>query len=353
MPQSARLLEELGFIHFPNYTAVGPNSGPNQAALYSGIPLQQRNGIGRDIKGVWLWDRLRNLGYITLKAEDNCIENSNMIQSLAPNTSHGMGLHGLFCFDSFSRPNCIGPDSASSLLLTYGDKFISMYENRRKTKDGSLRWAALLHLTDSHEDSMLLGATVDHEVSSFLNKMSSQGHLDSTVVVLCSDHGLHYGPFFPSKSGRREATEPILHIKIPSYLQAKLDMEKLKRNARLYTTPFDVHETLLQFTQTSNGGKSTSRKGRLLTENFQQDRQNCQSVTDLIPAEYCKFQEDKQTEITIKEVLNGYPTIDSFFLDIPSQKRPRLQLDAKCHEGRNEKSRESYRLCNDSSDILP
>jgi hypothetical protein len=72
------LMDLMGFVDFPKYTAVGKNSGPNQAALYSGLPLD-----GRDIKSsigtterIWLWDRLRDAGYVTMKAEDSCVSNS-------------------------------------------------------------------------------------------------------------------------------------------------------------------------------------------------------------------------------------------------------------------------------------
>lgn len=69
MPKTLKALNNLGFIHFSNYTAVGPNSGKNQAALYSGLPLASRDGIKKD-GGRWLWDRLRENGFITLKTEN-------------------------------------------------------------------------------------------------------------------------------------------------------------------------------------------------------------------------------------------------------------------------------------------
>ena len=78
LPNTWALLDLMGFIDFPKYTAVGKNSGPNQSALYSGVPLD-----GRDIRSstnaterIWLWDRFRDAGYVTMKAEDGCVSNS-------------------------------------------------------------------------------------------------------------------------------------------------------------------------------------------------------------------------------------------------------------------------------------
>ena len=75
MPKTTKILQELGFLEFGNYTAIGPNSGMNQAALYSGVLLADRNGIKKNVtNGQWLWDRLRDNGFITLKAENGTYE---------------------------------------------------------------------------------------------------------------------------------------------------------------------------------------------------------------------------------------------------------------------------------------
>jgi hypothetical protein len=321
MPRTELTLEELDFLSFSKYSAVGPNSGPNQAALYSGIPLEKRNGIGRDIHGEqWLWDRLRSAGYVTLKGEDGCIENSNMIQSLKPNTTHGNALEGLFCFDAFSRPNCIGTDSASSLLFKYGEQFSSTYERKR-------RWASFLHFTDTHEDTMILAATIDETLSTFLKKMETDGHFEKSVVILCSDHGLHYGPIFQTARGRIEATEPILHVRIPDYLKDTIDMPVFKRNAALYTTAYDLHETLLELTKTATYRVDSIRKGISLTQLLPETRKECKT-TDLIPTKYCDLEIAGANSM---EKFNRHvPKVDNFFLDIPKNRRSMLQMDSDC-----------------------
>ncbi len=82
LPNTFALLEALGFVDFVHYTAVGNNSGPNQAALYSGMKLEGgRQGIkgsdaakeGGDKRRLWLWDRLKKAGYMTMKIEDGCV----------------------------------------------------------------------------------------------------------------------------------------------------------------------------------------------------------------------------------------------------------------------------------------
>jgi hypothetical protein len=330
MTKTRRVLRELDFIEFAKYTAVGPNSGPNQAALYSGVPLESRNGIGQNLHGEkWLWDQLRDSGYITLKAEDGCVENSNMIQSLVPNTTHGSALAGLFCFDSFSRPNCIGPDPASALLFQYSEQFISTYENSRRSNNPNLRWASFLHFTDSHEDTMLLAGTIDEGLSKFLKNLETSGSFENSVVVLCSDHGLHYGPMFESRQGRREATEPILHVRIPAFLREDIDMNIVRNNSVLWTTPFDLHETLLHLTQTAHNTPMIPRRGISLAKPLPSNRQDCKTTSDLIPIKYCDLQQGEEMS-SIEHPHATMPSLDSFFLDIPLNRRPRLNLDLDC-----------------------
>mmetsp|Transcript_25110 Transcript_25110/g.69264 ORF Transcript_25110/g.69264 Transcript_25110/m.69264 type:complete len:276 (-) Transcript_25110:191-1018(-) len=266
-----------------------------------------------------------------------------MMQSLAPNTTHGSALQGLFCFDAFSRPNCIGPDLASSILFHYGEQFISTYENLRTNTHSNLRWASFMHFIDSHEDTMILPASLDSGLSHFLKNMAGKGHFENSVVILTSDHGLHYGPYFPSRKGRREATEPILYLHIPPYLRNLVDMDTLISNSRLWTTPFDVHETILELTQTSSKSSSGLRPGHTLTNHLPESRRECKENSDLIPITYCDLQLNETIEDDNAHGFCGVPkkmpTINSFFLDIPPLKRrPLMKLDSKCRDAKQQLS---------------
>jgi hypothetical protein len=244
LPRTRALLDELGFTRFGNYTTVGDNSGPNQAALYAGKTLVNRDGIAAPNDGIpshpWLWDELREAGYATFKAEDGCIANSNMVRSLQPNTTHGQALHELFCFH-FSRPNCVGQTPAAEHLLTHARQFIEVYSEKKP-------WAAFLSLIDSHEDSMTLAGIIDSPIERFLEwvpKNMSRKWLSNALVVVLSDHGLHYGPYFQSSAGEKERSEPVLYMRLPEELNNKFG-DNLRENKDKWVTPFDVHETFLE-----------------------------------------------------------------------------------------------------------
>ena len=76
-------------------------------ALYHGTELGTRAVASLRNSTSWLWDMLSKQGYATLKGEDGCVSNSNMLASIRPRTTHGANLDPLFCHE-FARPNCIG-----------------------------------------------------------------------------------------------------------------------------------------------------------------------------------------------------------------------------------------------------
>ena len=321
LPRTAMLLEKYDFVDFANYSAVGFNSGPNQAAFYAGAhasfieetskrrrrpsrrsaapssakeenkPAPTRRSLRegeQQQQRVWLWEQLRDkLGYRTLKVEDGCVENSNMVQSIITenSTDHGSQLKSLFCFD-FSRPNCLGTRAAVKILLDYVREFFKVYAPGGGGTT-TLPVAAFVHLIDSHEDSMILGTIVDAVVADFLEKIISNLEAEPppgaeewnsnaqqrrpTVFVVTSDHGIHYGPFFSTPLGQSEHIRPFLFVKTvdpdgvfapalehrgwDAIIRGKTASEEdvgtttvddvLRLRRSRVVTPFDAHATLV------------------------------------------------------------------------------------------------------------
>lgn len=328
LPNTWAMLSLMGFVDFERYTAVGNNSGPNQAALYSGAPLSSRQGIRSDEgRGrTWIWDRLNDAGYVTLKAEDGCVSNSNMVQSIQPKTHHGRELHEMFCF-SFDRPNCLGSKLAAYHLVTYAKQFVDAY-NRGERDDSSgatkkkRPWAAFLSFIDSHEDSSTLISYLDGTLLNFLQDMM---RVENTLIVFTSDHGLHYGPQFATKSGEVERAKPVLFLRLPTF--AKLGA--MGQNRYKFTTAFDVHETLLDLLslkKSDNGQQPANEKqlGMSLVKPLPKSRVQCSS-TPAIPQNFCsllsgtKKQTTKEGQCTF---MRDPPSVFSFYADIPQKNRP-------------------------------
>ena len=130
-------------------------------------------------------------------------------------------------------------------------------------------------------------------------------------------------------------------------------MNALTSNSKLWTTPFDLHETLLEFTQTSSRGTRERRRGLTLTKHLPESRKDCKTTSDLIPAAYCNLQLDENIEENSYGICRDHtkrPTINSFFLDIPPLKRrPRMNFDIDCQNAKQKLTEMSkFDLCDEN-----
>lgn len=247
-----------------------------------------------------------------------------MLKSLEPNTTHGSELSQLFCFD-FDRPNCLGPDLASKHLMAYAEKFLTTYEKQRKGENKDMRWAMFLHFIDSHEDTMVLSSLLDSVMSDFLARLATSGTFEKALAIVTSDHGLHYGPYFQSRSGRREATEPVLFLRVPPHLQQKA----IRENIMKWITPFDVHETMLSVTVPKDTPIRDDRRGTSLLNSWEQIGERCTDAKD-IPGEYCSLKAGPTTEASRTcTKMPRPPNILSFYGDIRSDRRTPFPMDCK------------------------
>jgi len=322
LPKTNRLLQKLKFASFSNYTVVGNNSGPNQAALYSGQKLHSRDMIATHLqeKGSnstmrqWLWDTLRDEGYATFKAEDGCVANSNMIQSISPQTHHGEPLTRMMCFD-FQRPNCVGHKSAAELMVEHFKNFGRKYTIMEHP------WAAFLHFIDPHEDTMSMEGTIDTLLWRLLYSFYEHRQIklmgntwNNTLILLLSDHGLHYGSYLLSPEGLRERSQPVMHMHLPASASDAMRRD-LNANGGFYTTPFDVYQTVLH----TLVGKNEETSGLSLLEPLPSRRENC-LTTQEIPAEVCSIL--NATSKPGENVVMPYPpNVLSFYADIPMENK--------------------------------
>lgn len=343
LPKTNRLVQLLNFTTFSKFSAVGNNSGPNQAALYSGHLLYSRDSItthkdGKPVK--WLWDTLNDEGYVTFKAEDGCVENSNMIQSIKPQTHHGEALSRMMCYN-FQRPNCVGGKMAATHLMEHTMDFIHQYSAMNRP------WAAFAHVVDSHEDTMTLEGTLDavlwkalysvhqQQNSCIANNVSSNGGelwqcgvWNNAMIVLMSDHGLHYGSHSSSPQGLRERLQPILHIHAPARYVSGGQTQTLDGNKDSWTTPFDVYDTILDTLLGKE--RPTTGNGMTLMEQLPEERDEC-LTTSAIPSSVCEILEDHRQRGRGK-MMSAPPSILSFYADIPEQNKNSL---AKCETNSN------------------
>ncbi|KAK9884738.1 hypothetical protein WA026_007583 [Henosepilachna vigintioctopunctata] len=93
----------------------------------------------------------------------------------------------------------------------------------------------------------------DEAYLNLFKNMHENQYFNKNIVVIMSDHGMKFGSFRQTYQGRVEERLPFSFIRIPQEFEEKYPIatSNLKRNARVLTTPFDLHETLVDLASTN------------------------------------------------------------------------------------------------------
>ena len=176
-------------------------------------------------------------------------------------------------------------------------------------------FAAFLHFIDSHEDSLAVAAILDAPLTAFLEHVLESADARGTVLLVISDHGLHYGPYFQTEAGRRERAEPVLSIRLPASVRQR-GTALVPGNARLRVTPFDVHATLSELFDTP---RARAALGSSLLHPLAPVRSCSESG---IPAELCG---DTMPPPEQRQPCQPLPRVPSSAASIASGRRPRAE----------------------------
>lgn len=98
----------------------------------------------------------------------------------------------------------------------------------------------------------------------FIKKLNKKGSLNSTILVLTSDHGLRWGNFRETYHGQMEERLPFLFFILPGKFKEnyRVAYRNLVYNQHRLTTPYDLHETLKDLLDT-RGISNEILKGKL------------------------------------------------------------------------------------------
>ncbi|WAR00273.1 hypothetical protein MAR_024645 [Mya arenaria] len=272
LPKTNRYLrEELGSYDFKGYMKVGENTLPNLTPLLTGrrvwtseVPIKDYTTDPFD-PFPFLWRNFSERGAATLYAEDYPeIGTFNYLTRgfVRPPADHYMRPFWLGLIDRERMRNKLGPiflylenknvnlqGGGSTLcykdrpkhvvLIDYLKQFLITYKNKRK-----MMLSFLVEFSHEYPNFLSYG---DDDFLEFLKWMKTNGHLDNTVLVFFSDHGSRIDKIRNTFVGRIEDRMPMLHMVIPDHIKSKFPNvdTSLKINLNRLTTPFDVHQTMI------------------------------------------------------------------------------------------------------------
>lgn len=253
MPKSLAYLKKKGAVELLGYNKLGDNTFPNLIPLLMGIKET-------DLKRVcwpntrssfdncpFIWEWYKQAGYYTALGEDNArLGTFNLDKFGFTRTPTDYYIHTFM----HEAETLVGNNKDFNAYLCMGDKYfykvlLDYIENLASTLK-PFRWFGFFWEVSMSHDYLNYPMLMDDNFESFLKNMDLKGHLNDSILILLSDHGLRWGDIRYTKQGRLEERLPLVHILLPNSFREEYNLayKNIKNNAHRLTTPFDVHATL-------------------------------------------------------------------------------------------------------------
>ena len=248
MPRTVGLLREMGMIDLNRHNRLGSHTFPNLVGLLNGNTVEELESTCWPSSDTpfddchFLWDECSRYGYLTAFGED--MPSWGTFVYTRPGfvkqpTDYYLMPAFVAARDTSGRDlgTCFGSRRQFDVLLDYA---VDLKLSLQKQKLFGLFWSS----SSTHE---WLGKTywMDEIVFRFLTRI--RDHLNDTVLVLMSDHGLRIGEYREhTLAGRIEVDLPFTFLVFPEWYRKLRPraFQTLLRNSERLTTHFDTHETL-------------------------------------------------------------------------------------------------------------
>ena len=253
-------IKTLGGIHLEGYNIVGDGTPQAFIPILTGrtegeLPDVRKGEKGSTFVDVYpfIWKEYEKRGYITHYTEDEARIGTfqhRMNGFKKQPTHHYMRpfyteitkyVSSLYLpFDNRPSRFCIGSRPRPRLMLDWVRESFETYEDVSK-------FFVFFNSELTHEYNNL-AQHYEPYLLEFLEYMKSKNYLNNTVVILMSDHGARFNRMRATEQGKIEERLPYFAFRFPDWFR-HVYPEKFKNfvtNSQRLTTPFDVHETLLE-----------------------------------------------------------------------------------------------------------
>jgi Protein of unknown function (DUF229) len=253
MPETMKLLNQLGAIELQGYSKVEDNTYPNLIPVLTGLNFTELNHECVPTENSTydncpiVWNEFKKRGFKTLFAEDSQYlglfnyERGGFQQvpvDLYPRNYFLDLENSVADYKRSTAAVCLGQHRTLDVFLDYVKRVTEVYRNE------SL-FAFLWSCASTH-DFFESVRSVDSTIRELVLDLKRTDYLNNTVLVLMSDHGLRFGGFRSTYQGMIEERQPFLYMVAPDWYRAMYPraFENFRINSKRLTTHFDLHETL-------------------------------------------------------------------------------------------------------------
>ena len=264
----------LGGILLESYNIIGDGTAQAWIPILTGKTQFEQPDTQKGVKDAnfcdiypLLWKEYEKQGYITSFAEDDpkwAMFHYKLKGFKKQPTHHYMRPFFIEAaryispvylpFDNRPSKYCLGSKPRPRLMFDWVKESFETYPDRLKL---SISFSA--ELTHEYNDHAQFQ---EPYLLEFLQYMNSKSYLNNTVIVLMSDHGARFNKLRATEQGKIEERMPYFAFRFPDWFKRVYPKEfnNFVANSKRLSTPFDIHETLLELIgiSPSEGGPGIS-----------------------------------------------------------------------------------------------
>ena len=141
---------------------------------------------------------------------------------------------------SYFKKLCVGSRPKHQAMLDYTSDFIEKYNGTNPS------FVFSFHAELSHDSINLVGVA-DEDIKNWLIGLKKSGLLNNTILILMSDHGNRFTETRNTLQGKLEERLPFFSFVFPERFKRRFPshFKHFQTNVDRLTTPFDIHETLV------------------------------------------------------------------------------------------------------------
>nr|XP_023013042.1 uncharacterized protein LOC111503061 [Leptinotarsa decemlineata] len=318
MPQTVGVLQTMGAVELLGYNKVGDNTFPNLIPVLTGMTEEEL------VASCWpssehhfdncsfVWKEYKRRGYTTAYGEDaswmglfNYERRGFQKQTVdyAYNYFNRWSEEKIGNSHNMNVNECVGGRLVYRDLLEYINKFATVMDLNNLPYFGFFWGASISH------DYLNQPKLADPIYRSFFRSLKDEGHLENTVLIFMSDHGIRWGGIRQTFQGRMEERLPFVFILLPDWYKSQQPMgyRNLRKNSKRLTTPFDLHETLVDLTdpyelKEDSWNRKEQHRGVSLFRSIRENR-TC-GEAGIVP-HWCTCQRSTEIGVDMPEVLKA------------------------------------------------
>ncbi|CAH1187353.1 unnamed protein product [Phyllotreta striolata] len=256
LPLTLEYLKGLEIVELLGYNKVGDNTFPNLIPVLTGLSESELgkscwpNNTDYFDNCTFLWNSYKEKGFLTAYAEDSSwmgLFNYQRMGFIKQPTDYAYNY-----FNRYSE-KVIGNSRHLNVIFCEGGRhvykdFIDYTINFAKTMDANnLPYFGFFWEVGISHDLLNMPRQGDADFLRLFKTLAEGKHLDNTALIFMSDHGMRWGSIRETYQGRMEERLPFLNLLLPQSFRNKYPSayNNLLLNSMRLTTPFDLHETLM------------------------------------------------------------------------------------------------------------